>query len=1093
MKPFSNILKYSIIIAVVFISQFANAQWSITGNSGINSSTNFLGTTDSKPLIIRTNNVERFRITSAGKLGFGTTSPASTFDLVGSFKAGGIEGSCKIDTSGNFTFTGNGALRIQNNKYIFKLATGSNGGGYYSKDNNRFELRDTFTTRIFSVGISSGDGYLKGGLQLGNSTNNVAGNIRWTGSVFEGYNGSSWQSLSGGGGSGWSLTGNAGTNSSTNFIGTTDNQALVLKVNNQLAGKIDNGNSNIFLGYKCGNNNTTGSHNAAVGSSALYNNTTGSKMVAVGDSALFKQTVNGSGFYDNVGVGYRALCSNTSGYSNEAVGANALSSNTTGYSNTANGDYSLVTNTTGFENTALGRDALHSNTTAYGNVALGKDALFTNSTGANNSATGTAALKNNSTGIGNVATGTYALYSNTTGSTNVGCGVFVLNYNDIGTNNAAIGTYAGYKNTSGNANVFAGDSAGYANTTGSNNTYVGFKAKGNATLTNATAIGSNASVTASNALVLGSINGTNGATSNCNVGIGTTSPTHSRLEINGNVGAAVAMFGADKTGVAIQADNPEIGFNYYYNGGTKTIHSGYASVVGMDPVNGNLYFANFNGNQSSSNFGSITGYQTAMTIKQNCSIAGGLNSSASGPNSSMAFGYAVTASGSSASGFGSNTIASGDNSLAAGYLSHAVGNSSAAIGNGNVSDGENAMATGNNTSANGTSSFTSGFQTSALASNAAAFGNTSTASGENSFAVGDTSLASGNNSVAFGNNCSAFGTNCFAMGDNVHIGGTNNIGIGTNISYNGVSGCDSHYSLFLGGNTLFTMSSCHGFSGYTINNRIVARFGSYEFQTDDDGATYCYLSSGAGSWDGTSDRNKKRNFTDVNTEDVLEKIGNLPMQEWNYIHQPETQKHIGCMAQDFFAAFHLNFLENAESETRINTFDIDGVNMAGIQALKIRTDSLKETNNRLSKELLAEQNTNAGLQSAVSDLQNELAEIKQQLQEFDQSLSQCCTNYQSSMVNGQGSIANDIPKLDQNIPNPFNQTTIIKFYLPQIATSAVIKIYSLDGVELKSFNVTQNGYGEISIAAHSLASGVYAYALIIDGVAIDTKQMIITK
>lgn len=32
---------------------------------------------------------------------------------------------------------------------------------------------------------------------------------------------------------GWSLVGNAGTNPSTNFLGTTDNNALMVKVNNQ--------------------------------------------------------------------------------------------------------------------------------------------------------------------------------------------------------------------------------------------------------------------------------------------------------------------------------------------------------------------------------------------------------------------------------------------------------------------------------------------------------------------------------------------------------------------------------------------------------------------------------------------------------------------------------------------------------------------------------------------------------------------------------------------------------------------------------------------------------------------------------------------
>ena len=101
-----------------------------------------------------------------------------------------------------------------------------------------------------------------------------------------------------------------------------------------------------------------------------------------------------------------------------------------------------------------------------------------------------------------------------------------------------------------------------------------------------------------------------------NVGISTPTPTHAKLEINGSVGAAVAMFGADKYGVTIEADNPEVGFNYFYNNGQKTIKAGYGSVIGMNPVTGELYFGNFNGNQSASNFGAINGYRQNLTLFQ---------------------------------------------------------------------------------------------------------------------------------------------------------------------------------------------------------------------------------------------------------------------------------------------------------------------------------------------------------------------------------------------------------------------------------------------------------------------------------------------
>lgn len=102
-----------------------------------------------------------------------------------------------------------------------------------------------------------------------------------------------------------------------------------------------------------------------------------------------------------------------------------------------------------------------------------------------------------------------------------------------------------------------------------------------------------------------------------NAGIGISSPTHARLEINGSVGAAVAMFGSDKYGTAVLADNPEIGFNYYFNGTSRTIKAGYAANMGMSPADGSFYIGTFNGNQSAADFSPITGYREAMRIKQN--------------------------------------------------------------------------------------------------------------------------------------------------------------------------------------------------------------------------------------------------------------------------------------------------------------------------------------------------------------------------------------------------------------------------------------------------------------------------------------------
>ena len=91
------------------------------------------------------------------------------------------------------------------------------------------------------------------------------------------------------------------------------------------------------------------------------------------------------------------------------------------------------------------------------------------------------------------------------------------------------------------------------------------------------------------------------------------------------------------------------------------------------------------------------------------------------------------------------------------------------------------------------------------------------------------------------------------------------------------------------------------------------------------------------------------NFISIDKEDILQKVASLEITNWNYKAQPKDTRHIGCMAQDFYAAFHLD----GTSETTINTLDIDGINMASIQALAKRTDELKTENASLKAELEA--------------------------------------------------------------------------------------------------------------------------------------------
>jgi hypothetical protein len=184
------------------------------------------------------------------------------------------------------------------------------------------------------------------------------------------------------GNAGWELNGNSAT--STQFIGTTNNQDLIFKRNGIKIGALE-------------------LNNVAVGRGTLNAATTGIFNVAIGSDALAFSTAS-----HNIGIGFESQYVNTTGVNNTSVGSQTLRNNSTGNWNSAFGFGAMYTNngfynsafgyeslrlSTGDQNTAMGWNALSTLTTGGGNIGIGRNAQVPTITG------------NNQLSIGNVIYG----------------------------------------------------------------------------------------------------------------------------------------------------------------------------------------------------------------------------------------------------------------------------------------------------------------------------------------------------------------------------------------------------------------------------------------------------------------------------------------------------------------------------------------------------------------------------------------------------------------------------------------------------------------------------------------------------------------
>jgi len=246
-----------------------------------------------------------------------------------------------------------------------------------------------------------------------------------------------------------------------------------------------------------------------------------------------------------------------------------------------------------------------------------------------------------------------------------------------------------------------------------------------------------------------------------------------------------------------------------------------------------------------------------------------------------------------------------------------------------------------------------------------------------SFASGYNTIAQGNYSIAAGYGSWALQSYGVGLGYSARSDGVGSVALGylstANSNYGVAIGQRASTNGFNGAIVISDQSNSDSLLASAANQFSLRAAGGIRLFTNATKTTGVQVAAGGSSWAVISDRNRKEGFLPVNGEDLLLRLRGVPVSTWRYRDEADrTTFHIGPMAQDWHQAFGFT----ADDRT-INMSDLDGVNLAGVQALERRTTEQ-------AAQIQALQGENAALRAEVAALREQNARFEERLRRLEE-------------------------------------------------------------------------------------------------------------
>jgi trimeric autotransporter adhesin len=218
-----------------------------------------------------------------------------------------------------------------------------------------------------------------------------------------------------------------------------------------------------------------------------------------------------------------------------------------------------------------------------------------------------------------------------------------------------------------------------------------------------------------------------------------------------------------------------------------------------------------------------------------------------------------------------------------------------------------------------------------------------------------------------------------------------------------------------------------------------------------------------------SDRRLKKDIsTFADGLAVLEKIRPVWFKYNGEAGMPTDKQYVGVIAQEMqkiapYTVGQFTYQDTTGQQTQYLDYDANALTYILVNAVKEQQKQIQEKDARLDSQ------------------QQQIAALTERLNQLETLLTS------ERKDTGKEAI------LYQNEPNPTQGYTLIRYYLPEQTRSAQLKMYTSNGQEVHSQELTGKGQGAVQLSVGSLAAGIYIYHLVVDGERVASKKLLLGK